>query len=139
MAGGDQPEPWRVEGETQLRVRYCDCDPLGVAHHSVYPVWLEVARGELLRENGLPYRNLEQRGVCFVVARMTLKYSRPAHYDDLLRVRVWEAGSKRPRPHRPRVRLEHQYEVLRDQDLLATASTTLVCVDRDGKPQAIPF
>jgi acyl-CoA thioester hydrolase len=32
----------------------------------------------------------------------------------------------------------HQYEVLRDGLLLALGHSTLACVDRDGKPQALP-
>ena len=41
-----------------LRVRYPECDPMNVAHHSAYAVWLELARTELLREQGLAYRDL---------------------------------------------------------------------------------
>ena len=38
-----------------IRVRYCECDPMGVVHHTVYPVWFEMGRTELLRDTG---RNL---------------------------------------------------------------------------------
>ena len=36
------------------------------------------------------------------------------------------------------VRIEHRYEVLRDNQLLAEGSSTLACVDRDGQLQAMP-
>lgn len=114
-----------------VRVRYVECDPMGVAHHSVYPVWLELARTELLREQGFVYRELEERGVLFVVARMSLRYRKPARYDDELLVHVASEASAG-------VKVEHTYEVKRGAELLATAETTLVCVDRDGKLQPVP-
>ncbi len=36
------------------------------------------------------------------------------------------------------VRIDHRYEVLRDGELVAEGSSTLACVDRTGRPQALP-
>jgi len=36
------------------------------------------------------------------------------------------------------VKIVHRYEVFRDGLLLAEGHSTLACVDRDGKPQALP-
>ncbi len=114
-----------------VRVRYPECDPMGVAHHSVFPVWLEVARTELLREQGLAYRDLEARGICFVVARMSLRYRRPAHYDDELTIHVAVETSAG-------IKIVHHYRIERAGELLATAETTLACVDAAGRPRPIP-
>lgn len=130
MGGMAQPD-YVAQAQVEVRVRYHECDPMGVAHHAVYPVWLEIARTELLRERGLAYRACEERGIFFVVARMSLRYRRPARYDDLLRVVV------RARPSAG-VKVEHDYEILRGDESLTTASTTLVCVDRDGRLMPIP-
>ena len=70
--------------EVPVRVRYVECDPMNVAHHSVYPVWFEIARTDLLRRRGNDYKDLEAAGVFFVVARMSLRYHKPAKYDDEL-------------------------------------------------------
>ena len=115
----------------ELRVRYAECDPQNVAHHSAYPVWFELARTELLRAQGAVYRDLETRGICFVVARLSVRYKMPARYDDLLQINV------RTLPSRG-VKVDHAYAVRRDQVLLATAETTLVCVDRDGVLRPVP-
>lgn len=32
-----------------FRVRYNECDPMSVAHHTAYPVWFEMGRTEMLR------------------------------------------------------------------------------------------
>ncbi len=114
-----------------VRVRYPECDPMGVAHHATYPVWLEIARTELLREQGEAYRAVEAAGVYFVVARMNLRYRRPARYDDLLQITVHCGPSAG-------VKLEHHYTVERDGELLATAQTTLACVDGEGQLRPVP-
>jgi acyl-CoA thioester hydrolase len=36
------------------------------------------------------------------------------------------------------VRIDHRYEVLCEGQLLAEGSSTLACVDRSGRPQALP-
>jgi len=114
-----------------IRVRYCECDPMGVAHHSAYPVWLEIARTELLRSQGQAYRDLEAAGVFLVVAKLSLRYRRPARYDDELDLTVVSLPTVG-------VKLEHHYEVRRGGELLATAQTTLACVDGDGKLRVVP-
>lgn len=114
-----------------IRVRYAECDPQGVAHHSVYPVWLEAARTELLREQGMAYADCEKAGVFFVVARMSLRYRRPARYDDdvLIDVQVLRSAG---------VKIEHAYRLHRDGETLATAETTLACVDAGGRLRPVP-
>lgn len=117
--------------EVPVRVRYCECDPMNVAHHSSYAVWMEIARTDMLRRDGKSYAQLETEGTYFVVARMNIRYRKPAKYDDDLTVRCWVSmcsGAK----------LDHAYEIKRGNDLIATAQTTLVCVNRDGAIQPIP-
>jgi acyl-CoA thioester hydrolase len=121
----------RLRLEVEVRVRYSECDPMNVAHHSVYPVWMEIARTELLRQRGVAYRELEARGVYFVVARLGVRYRKPARYDDVLRVIVQGLPSAG-------VKVDHEYEIRRGDELIAAAQTTLVCVDREGKLQPIP-
>lgn len=104
---------------------------MNVVHHSVYPIWMEIARTELLRRGGTPYRELEERGILFVVARMSLRYHKPARYDDTLRV----ACAMKPSSG---IKIDHEYRVLRGGELLTTAETTIVCVDRGGKVQPVP-
>lgn len=114
-----------------VRVRYQECDPMNVAHHSVYPVWFEIARTELLRSRGQAYRALEEAGVFLVVAKLSIRYRRPALYDDELTVRMVSLPTAG-------VKLEHTYEVRRGGELLAKAETTLACVDGDGKLRPVP-
>ena len=118
-------------GEITIRVRYAETDRMGLLHHANYLVYFEQARTELLRAKGRTYRDCEDQGFFLVLTKVEIKYRKPAHYDDLLTVRTTVS---RTTP----VRLEHSYEVLRDGTLLAEASTTLACVDSDGRIQAMP-
>ena len=114
-----------------LRVRYCECDPMGVAHHASYPVWFELGRTELLRSQGVAYRDLEAKGTFLVVARLDVRYKRPARYDDELVLHTtFVPGGQ--------VKIEHRYELKRGDELLATSTTVLACVDAQGRPQAAP-
>jgi acyl-CoA thioester hydrolase len=117
-----------------FRVRYAECDPMGVAHHTAYPVWFEMGRTELLRASqhgALSYRDLEAQGVFLAVVSLNVRYKRPARYDDLLALhtRIVSVGH---------ARIDHEYELKRDGVVLATGSTTLACLDRDGRPRPLP-
>jgi acyl-CoA thioester hydrolase len=120
-----------VAGEITVRVRYAETDRMGLLHHANYLVYFEQARTELLRGMGLTYREMEDRGFLLVLTKVEVRYKQPARYDDLLTIRTTVI---RTTP----VRIEHKYEVVRDGQLLAEGATTLACVDREGRIQALP-
>ena len=120
-----------MTGEIQIRVRYAETDRMGLLHHANYLVYFEQARTELLRTLGATYKDMEDRGYYLVVSKIEVRYKSPAHYDDVLTVRTTVT---RTSP----VRLEHQYEVLRGGVLVAEGSSTLACVDTEGKLRAMP-
>jgi acyl-CoA thioester hydrolase len=108
------------------RVRYRECDPMGVVYHTHYVDFFEYTRTEALRELGLPYKSVEDAGIIMPVVDMGLRYRRPAKYDDLLEISA-SIGEM------PRMRLRIDYEVHRaeDQMLLADGHVTLCFVDRE--------
>lgn len=133
------------EGTVRLRVRYCECDPMGVVHHAAYAPWLEIGRTELLRDTGVSYADMERAGVFLVITRLECRYRRPVYYDDVVEVRTRVVGGSK-------VKIEHQYAIVVAEDgghsagkavrilgePVTTASTTLVCVGRDGKVRGLP-
>ena len=120
-----------MTGEIQIRVRYAETDRMGLLHHANYLVYFEQARTELLRQMGRSYKDVEDHGFFLVLAKIEVRYRLPARYDDLLTLRTTVTRSTP-------VRIEHRYEVLRDGQLLAEGSSTLACVDKDGRLQAMP-
>lgn len=121
-----------LTGDTTIRVRYAETDRMGLLHHANYLVYFEQARTDLLRQVGGNYKDLEDAGYFLVISKIEIKYRSPAHYDDLLRIRTTVT---RTTP----VRLEHSYLVTRDDGtVVCEGSSTLACVDRAGKLQAMP-
>ena len=111
--------------------RYVETDKAGVVHHSVYPVWFEMGRTELLRTNGLAYKDLEQAGVFFVVAELCIKYRRAAMYDEKLQLETHCSAVTASK-------VEHSYKLMRGGEILAEGSSVLACVNADGKVRRIP-
>ncbi len=118
-------------GEIQIRVRYAETDRMGLLHHANYLVYFEQGRTELLRQTGRSYKDVEDQGFYLVLAKVEVRYRQPARYDDVLTLRTIVT---RATP----VRIEHRYELLRGSQLLAEGNSTLACVDREGKLQAMP-
>lgn len=117
--------------ETEVRVRYAETDRMGLLHHANYFVYFEMARTEMLRSRGVSYRDVEDSGHLLVIIDLGCKYKKPAYYDDVLTIRTTVARVTH-------VKIVHEYKVFRDGELLAEGHSTLACVDREGKPQALP-
>jgi acyl-CoA thioester hydrolase len=120
-----------LTGEITLRVRYAETDRMGLLHHANYLVYFEEGRTELLRSHGAAYRELEDQGFLLVLTRVQVRYKRPARYDDVLTLRTTLVRTTL-------VKIEHRYELFRDGEVLAEGETTLACIDRAGKVQALP-
>ena len=120
-----------LSGEITIRVRYAETDRMGLLHHANYLVFFEQGRTELLRSQGLAYKDLEDQGPLLVLTRIQVRYKNPARYDDLLTLRTTVVRTTM-------VKIEHRYELLRDGLLLAEGESTLGCIDRQGQVQALP-
>jgi acyl-CoA thioester hydrolase len=120
----------RLHHET-VSVRYAETDRMGVAHHSSYLLWFELARTGLLREAGHAYRDLESQAVRLPVLEYGCKFLKSADYDDALRIET------RVRDLRSRT-VTFDYVVRRGDELLAEGFTHHVCVDNHLKPRRFP-
>jgi acyl-CoA thioester hydrolase len=130
----DFPERLTIQSHTITVVpRYAETDKGGVIHHSVYPIWFEMGRTELLRANGVAYRDLEAQGIFFVMVELRVKYRRPAGYDEPL---LLETTCSNVTPGK----VEHTYKLSRPGTgvVLAEGYSVLACVDGQGKLRRIP-
>jgi len=119
------------ETRSDLRVRYAETDAMGVAHHANYPVWFEVGRSDLMRELGLPYSEVEERGYYLMLSGLNVEYRRAARYDDSLTL-LTRVGAVRSRS------LTFSYAVLRGEELLATGETRHIATDKSYRPARLP-
>ena len=120
-----------MESITAIRVRYAESDAMGIVHHAVYPVWMELGRSDLLRELGQSYAEWEKQGVMMSVAELRVRFRAPAHYDELVevRTRLKEAGRRK---------VVFAYEVLRDGTRLAEGETVHIVTGPDGRARVMP-
>lgn len=120
-----------LSGDIQIRIRYAETDRMGLLHHANYLVYFEQGRIELLRSQGLSYKDLEDQGYLLVLTKIEVRYRSPIHYDDLITLRTTVVRTTA-------VRIDHRYEILRDGVPLAEGNSTLACVDREGRVQQLP-
>lgn len=115
----------------EIRVRYSETDAMGFLHHSNYLSYFEMGRTELFRAQGGSYRRMEELELYFVVAKIEVRYRRPARYDDLLTLHT---EIKRISP----AKLEHCYRLCRGHEVLAEGESVIACVNGRGEVQRIP-
>ncbi len=119
--------------ETTLRVRYAETDKMGYVYYGNYTQYYEVGRVEALRSLGTSYKEMEDNGIMLPVHTCSIKYIKPAAYDDLLVIKTIIKEL-------PTVRISFDYEIYNQKnELINTASTTLVFIKiATNRPCAAP-
>lgn len=108
-----------------IRVRYGETDPMKYVYYGNYAEYLEVARVELFRKLGMSYDEIENQGIWLPVSEFSIKYLKPARYDELLQIHTYIKKI-------PGVRIEFEYEIYNSSDLKITeAKTTLFFLSSD--------
>jgi len=120
-----------LQHEIEIEVRYYETDGQGIVHHANYFQYFELGRVQMLKAAGFDYAELERQGIFLVVHSIGCRYLLPARFGDTLRLvtRVERITL---------ARIDHTYQVYREDDLLAEGKSTLACVDRDGTVQRMP-
>jgi acyl-CoA thioester hydrolase len=116
-----------------LRVRYAETDQMGVAHHSQHVVWFEMGRVQYMQDLGVPYAEVERRGVYLVVSAIGVSYRRPAFFDEELRLACWisELRSRK-------VRFEYRLERVADGEVVADGFSEHIATSRERRTVALP-
>lgn len=120
-----------IVSRSPVHVRYAETDMMGVVYHANYFAWFEVGRTQLLKEQGIVYRDLEAQGYLLPVIEVGAKYLRPALYDDDLTIVTTLA-------EKPLLRIRLDYEVKRGDELLVTGFTVHSFINRQGEPVRPP-
>lgn len=112
-----------------VNVRYAETDKMGIVHHSVYPIWFELARTDLSKQAGFPYSKMEECGLMTPLIELNCKYYSPAYYDDEL---IVTATVSKLTP----ARVVFSYEVYRDdmEKPLCTGYTVHAIVNKEMRP-----
>lgn len=106
-----------------IRVRYAETDPMKYVYYGNYATYLEVARVELFRTLGISYDEIEKKGIWLPVSEFSIKYLKPALYDEELEIHTFIKKF-------PGVRVEFEYEIYnQSKQKLTEAKTTLFFLD----------
>ncbi len=115
-----------------IRVRYAETDKMGYVYYGNYATYFEVGRVEMLRSLNVSYKELEEQGVLLPVVNLNVDYKKPAFYDDELSLETELVET-------PSVKIVFNYKLMKNEELLCTAQTTLVFLNKEsGRPMKCP-
>ncbi len=112
---------------TNIRVRYVETDKMGVVYHGNYAQYFDMGRTESLREIGLSYLDIENKGIVMPVITISAKYYKSVYYDDVITVKTMLKNL-------PGYKIDFEYEIHNQRgELTTTGKTSLVFIDMKTK------
>ena len=115
------------------RVSYGETDAMGVLYYAEYMHIFERARSLFLRERGMSYNVVEERGVLLPVREAWCRYRAPSRYDDLIWVHCGVSGWCRAS-----MRIGYEFWSEDRTQLRSQGFTEHPIVNRQGRPVAVP-
>jgi acyl-CoA thioester hydrolase len=113
------PEPF----SHRMRVRYAECDALGVVFNAHYLAYMDQTMTELFRAAFGGYNALRDRGLDMVVAEAGMRFRAPARFDE-------ELGLEATVAHMGTTSLITNHRILRDGEVLLEGELRHVWVQR---------
>jgi acyl-CoA thioester hydrolase len=116
--------------KTYIRnAKYYETDQMGIIHHSNYIRWLEETRIEMMKEFGISYREMEEKGIICPVLSVSCQYKHMVHFDDTVEIKpiiVKYNGIK--------FELEYEITDFATGELRTIASSSHCFLNSDGRP-----
>ena len=78
----------KLEAKCEIDVEFYDLDPMNVVWHGNYVKYLEKARCDLLEKIGYTYDDMKKDNSAYPVAKMELKFIKPALFRQKLLVKT---------------------------------------------------
>lgn len=105
-----------IQHTVTFRVRYAETDKMGIAHHSSYVLWFEMARIELMRSIGLSYAQFEKDGYLMPVLEINVQYKKAVTFDQLLKITA-------SINQQPKARLRYNYQIFNGDEVVCEGSS----------------
>ena len=112
--------------ESCHRVLYADTDAMGIVYNGAYFRFFERARDEYLRQRGLPYSQIEARGLSTPLTEAFAHYYSSFRYDEMISMECWVSQIKR-------ASFRFEYRLFlpeRPKETKVSGYTTLAVLDR---------
>lgn len=120
-----------ISYDHSIKVYYRDIDRMGVVYYTRYLEYFEAARTEMLKSIGLIVTDIENEGFFLPVVTAHCEYKAGAKFEDeiIIRTSINE---------QPGARLRIDYEVLKEDAVLATGHTIHGFTDHHGNAKRPP-
>jgi acyl-CoA thioester hydrolase len=119
-----------MKHENIVKVYYNDTDCYGVVWHGAYIKWFEIGRVELSHLAGIDFKMLDDMKLLMPVVELNCRYKSPAKVMDELCISTELKELKKIS-----VTFLHTVRNTASNNLILTASTTIVAIDQNGKLQ----
>jgi YbgC/YbaW family acyl-CoA thioester hydrolase len=116
---------------TPIEVRGYELDSFGHVNHSVYLNYLEFARWQMLKKEGINLEVIEREKRWPVIAGIEIRYLKPAFMGELLEVRTGVL-------HHGKARFTLEQNIFRAELLITSAKVESVIVNEEGRPVPVP-
>jgi acyl-CoA thioester hydrolase len=118
--------------QTKCRVAYSDTDQMGFMHHSNYLKYYETARWELFRSIGIAYPEIENEGIILPVVNASLKFIKPAFYDQEIIISTSIKSFKG-------ARIVFEFQAINETgEIINEAQITVACVKKSTGKACFP-
>lgn len=112
------------------KVKYYECDGMGITHHSNYVRFMEEARVDMQDQLGYGYDKMEADGVVSPVVSVSCEYKRPTRFQDEITIEI------RLAEHTP-LKIGFDYVMKVGGKLVSKAHSVHCFLDRDGRPVVV--
>jgi acyl-CoA thioester hydrolase len=110
-----------------IRVRYQETDQMGIVYHTNYVNWMEWGRTELIREAGMPYQDIEARGLLLPIVNLEVNFRTSAKYDDRITIHTCISSASS-------LRVAFAYRIQRGDEVLVTGASEHVWLNASYRP-----
>ena len=111
--------------EYKIRARYSEIDGMKLVHNSIYQIYFEEARIDLVRSNDYAYEKMEKDGIMFPVSEVKIKYLKSIFYDELVTINVTVEYLKN-------FSFKFNYKIFKEDNALSCEGYTIhPCIDKN--------
>lgn len=111
------------------RIRFNECDPLGIVWHGHYIVYFEDGRESFGAEHGISYLDVQRNGFATPIVKTSTEHFLPLKYGETVRIETTFVNLKT-------AKMMFRYELFNEENkLVCSGETVQVFIDSDGNLQ----